>query len=328
MDEHKKEQRAQRRLNALDQQTGAEPEGEKEERWIDCPNCGTEAHRKKCSYSLRGWNCFICGEHGGLADLMERLHTPKSTVPFVAQPVTRKTQKRQGKPFYWQQHAAEILNAFESVQSVVPLWQDYCPLTETTIRAHHLGIGVLPVCRCKHRRLIYPAFNARGQIVAFRGRAFECDCVKWIQSAGSKITLWGAGLLSLYDRLTVIVPESPVDAMLAMQMSPTIRAVASTGGAANWKKKWSQYLARLDIQRLIVWYDNDLAGMPCQARLKELEREWRAKHPKAQRLPRPNAPKVANSIIDAGTPALLYRWPVTAPLKADLSWALMKGFVR
>jgi len=159
--------------------------------------------------------------------------------------------------------------------------------------------------------------------VAFRGRAFECDCEKWLCSAGSKVVLWGIENVGEGD--TVIVAESPIDAALAMQETPEIVAVASTGGAGTWRGVWSLRLARLRPARVIVWYDNDLAGTPSPTIRKELAQEWRKKNPKAKRLPRANGPWVANSLLKVRVPAMLYQWPAEAPAKADLSTVLMKG---
>jgi len=327
MDEPTRLQWVSRRLQALDDQLGVEPEGEKDERWIDCPNCGAEAHRKKCSYSPRGWNCFICQEHGGLKDLTERLGTPRPTEPY-REPVKRKA-KVTHRPHFWQQHAEETLSAFTNHPKTQKLWNDYVPFTLDTIQAWSLGVGVLPSCSCRHDRLIYPCYDAMGRIVAFRGRVLKvggCGCEqKWHQAAGSRVTLWGGSLIPYEENAIVIVCESPVDAMFAMQETPRVIAVASTGGAGTWRDSWTKWIVSQKPGRVIVWYDNDLHGTPNEKLLSKLAEKWFLDHPKAKKLPRANGPRVANLLRKAGANAVLYKWPDDAPEKADLSWALMEG---
>jgi len=311
-------------LTALDDQLGVEPD-EQGERWIDCPNCGTEAEKEHCSYSPRGWYCFVCTAKGGLKDLSDRLGTQPASEPY-RKPARRK-EKAKHRPRFWQQHAEEVLNALTGHPETVALWNGYRPFTLDTIRVWNLGVGTLPSCRCKHNRLIYPSYDATGRVVAFRGRAFECDCAKWLQSAGSRVTLWGGSLIPYEQQAIVIVCESPVDAMLAMQETPGIVAVASTGGAGTWRDSWTKWIASQKPARVIIWYDNDLPGTPNEHLMVELAKEWRRKHPKAKKLPVPNGPRVANALRREGVNAVLYKWTVSAPEKADLSWALMEGMV-
>ena len=310
-------------LTALDEQLGVEPKGEKEERWIDCPNCGTEAEKEHCSYGPRGWHCFVCGEGGGLKDLSDRLGAQPASEPY--RKAARREKKAKHRPFFWQQHAEEVLTALTGHPKVEQHWALYRPFNIETIRAWNLGVGTLPSCRCKHRRLIYPSYDAAGRVIAFRGRAFECDCTKWLQSAGSRVTLWG-GLL-IKENTTVIVCESPIDAMLAMQETPGIVAVASTGGAGTWRESWTKWIRDQRPKQVVVWYDNDLPGTPNEVLRYKLAQEWRDKHPQAKKLPVSNGPRVANALRKAGVNAVLYKWPDGAPEKADLSWALMEGLI-
>lgn len=291
---------------------GVEPD-RKGECWIACPFCGKEEDH--FSFSERGFHCFVCGESGSLKVLQEKLGT-RTDEPYRYV----KPKPKPARSYRWQENAGQLLAHFETHPRLVELWQRYRPFTAETIRRWHLGVGVLAACRCKHRRLIYPAF-ADGQIVAFRGRTVECACDKWLQSAGSQVVLWGFELLE--PGAKVIVAESPVDAMLAMQEEPSIVAVASTAGAGTWRAEWTEIVRDSRPSQVVVWYDNDLAGSPSPSVRSVLAEAWHKAHPQIERLPRANGPWVANQLLKAGIPALLYRWPVSAPPKADLGSALM-----
>ena len=292
---------------------GAEPD-RKGECWIACPECGRED--EKCSFSERGWHCFVCGGGGSLKELSDLLGI-RRTEPY-------REVKRKPKPeraFQWQADAARVLDGFTMHPHREAFWQKYRPFTPETIERWRLGVGVLPVCRCTHTRLVYPAYSGV-KVVAFRGRASECECTKWLQSAGSQIVLWGEELLT--EGQVVIVCESPVDAMYAMQEHPEVVAIASTGGAGTWREEWTARLASAHPDHVVVWFDNDLAGAPTPETFRALGKEWKEKHPQARRLPRQNGPWVANLLLRARLPAELYRWPVGTPPKMDLSAAYME----
>ena len=296
-------------------------EDTKGECWITCPECGRED--EKCSFSEKGWHCFVCGGGGGLKNLAELLNVQKFE-PY--HPPRRKKEAKPPRSFLWQERANHVLGEFVSYPDRLSLWQTYRPFTERTIQRWSLGVGILPSCRCKHQRLIYPAYDGE-KIVAFRGRRIACECdekkYKWLQAAGSTVALWGFELL--FEHQTVIVCESPVDAMLAMQEHSGVVAVASTGGAGTWRDEWTGWLFRSHPYHVVVWYDNDLAGAPTPETFRQLAAEWRQKHPEAKKLPRANGPWVTNKLLKAGLPAALYHWPTGTPPKTDLSSVYMEN---
>jgi len=302
--------------NTLRHRLRVEPD-RKGECWIACPECGRED--EKCSFSPKGWHCFVCGAGGALKGLAEQLNIRRVETSY-RKPQSKPPPRR--RPFGWQENSYHVLRQFIGNPNRVELWNNYRPFTTRTIERWKLGVGMLPNCRCQHRRLVYPAFLG-DKIVAFRGRAFECGCDKWLQSAGSQIVLWGDELLT--EGQTVIVCESPIDAMLAMQETPGIVAVASTGGAGNWREEWTKRLRDARPYHVVVWFDNDLAGTPTPETLRELGREWMEKHPKAKKLPRQNGPWVANLLLKERIPTALYHWPGGTPPKMDLSAKFMEG---
>lgn len=299
----------------LSQRCGAEPD-RKGECWIPCPECGRED--EKCSFSERGWHCFVCGAGGALQELAKLLDVQKFE-PFRMPPKRKPTPRK--RTYLWQENTNALLLSLLSHPKRIEFWQAYRPFTTRTIDFWRLGVGTLPACRCKHRRLIYPAFKDR-KIIAFRGRAVECECAKWLQSAGSQVVLWGESLLT--EGQVVIVCESPVDAMLAMQQTPDVVAIASTGGAGMWRPSWTERLKTAEPEHVVVWFDNDLAGTPTSEALRELGRRWMQEHPKARKLPRAHGPWLANLLLKAHLPTALYHWPQGTPHKMDLSMAYME----
>lgn len=245
------------------------------------------------SFSERGFTCFACGEAGGLVKLGQRLGVG-DTVPLMPR------RALAPKPAAtWQPDWTRDPN----------YWQRYLPLPDIALEYYHrrgftadsaerwrLGWGVLPASRCKHPRAILPVFDG-GRLVALRGRAVLAEDTdeKWLQSAGSAVTLFGAETLALGRRL--IVTEAPYSVILAMQKlpAPTIAAVAGTAGAGCWRDEWTERIAHSKPYQVRIWFDNDEAG-------------WES------------AKKVAVKLVDAGIrQTYIHRWQTNAPKSADLA---------
>lgn len=292
--------------------------------YIDCPNCDRAAKDKKCSFSPKGFNCFVCGECGSLPKLLQLLDVEWRGKRAFAAPSPQIVSPPPLRP--WQLDPQKYLNEFMQDSAVVfEQWQKYRPLTAETIAKWEFGLGTLPSSACVHERLIYPA-RWGGAILAFRGRARFClVCPKWLQSAGSKIVLWGIEhLRKAGPGQTVFVCESPVDAAHLMQDVPGAFAVAGTGGANTWRDKWTKILATCKPALVIVIYDNDLPGQGGQSASAEMARLWWEKHPSAYRLPKAGGPKVANKLLMAGLAVRMYSW-TNAPIGADVGWLLTEG---
>lgn len=295
----------------------------KGEVWTACPNCKRKQKDKKFSFSIRGFKCFICGFQGKkLSYLADFVRAPRAFRPY------RHTEHRP-KPVKkrpWQSNPGTALFQYTSHPRKVDRWRAYRPFSDEIIERYDLGVGVLPSCRCKHSRLIYPVYDGL-DIVGFRGRAINCECLKWLVSAGTKVVLWMSDFAHYIEPgRTVIVCESPVDAMMVKMARPELVAVASTGGAGTWRDGWTNLIVSLLPAQVIVWLDNDLPGSAAGATRERLLAEWREKmarknitnaHP-----PRANGPRIANTFL-SHVPTELYRWPVSAPARMDLSDVLM-----
>lgn len=283
-----------------------------------CPFCGKEAKagQKHFSFCDQGYSCWVCEAKGGLQTLALHLDVPGD---YQAPP--RRAQEPP-KPKRWQSDPERFLRGFCAALDRVQRWQAYKPLSLDNISRWRLGVGVLPSSRCQHRRLIVPVF-AGDQIVAFHGRAFlEADTdAKWLTSGGSsKQVLFNADLLR--PGAVVIVVENFVDAILAMQIEPSVVAVC--GGGASWQSSWTTQIASSRPRQVLIWLDHDLAGNGSRFHYQELVAEWRRCNPKAQRVPQPAGPEIANELLSVGAPARLYEWPRGTPPKADIGWALIQ----
>lgn len=290
------------------------------EQFIDCPVCGKSARSKDCSYSVRGWKCFVCGSGGSVADLAERMGEAQAKLPALL----RAARPRRNPA--WFERAADIAIRWQSHPGTVELWQEYKPVTVDTIARYHLGVGCLDLIqgqgyhtsRCPHLRLTYPVTDLLGRVRALRGRTLAkqpCTCGEgWMSVAGSEVLLWGADLS--YKPGVVVIAENPIDAMLVRQQG--IDAIAGTGGAGTWRDEWSAYIASREPGIVVVWYDNDLAGWPNEQTYEAQAARWRSQNPNARIVPAPNGPKVARSLMAHGLRVSHHEWARGTPVNYDL----------
>lgn len=292
-------------------------------RWhADCPFCGKEAKRGQTHFSItpHGYYCFVCGakgSHNKLAGILFGDHAPV----YEMQPRRPLPPKA---PPTWQSDAIGLLRTYSNHPDNVTRWQAYKPLRIDIINRWHFGFGALP--GQSHDRLIVPIIVG-GEVVALRGRAIDGREPKWISATGSTMKIWN--LDGIGAGATVWIMENYVDAALFMQENADWQAVA-VGGARALRDDEVATIAAAQPGRVIVAYDNDLAGQATGAMYSQLRQEWadawRARNPGKTKLPpapEPSGPKVVNQLRQAGVNALLFRWPESAPAKADVGWAVM-----
>ncbi len=306
--------------------------------FIDCVNCGRPARDKKCSFSPKGFFCFICSEGGGLQKLARLLDLPASHLSACghAQADACPHADRQADSDYrppptlpqkpppqWTRNPQAWLERFLAHPRRIELWQKYRPFTLETIAAHQFGAGILPATRCRHERITYPVYSD-GKIVSLRGRVISCDCPKWINSAWSKAALWGRGLLRSGLEM-VLICESPPDSVLAMQELEGVISVASSNGAGKFDDEWAKAIADSKPELVVVALDNNLPGQVMGDQRTAAAKEWRADHPRARRLPVANGPRIATMLANHGTPVHLLDWrEFDAPLGADIGWLVSR----
>ena len=286
----------------------------KGEVWIDCPSCGKD--QKHFSFNERTGHCFACDYSGSIGQIATLLNVADRPAPRAQRRV------EPPRPRQWQAAPERYLDHYCAALDRVQVWTSYKPLSLESIATWRLGVGVLPSSRCAHRRLILPVFQA-GRVVAFHGRAYrpEDTDAKWLTAGGSsKQVLFN--LDCIRPGATVMICENFVDCILAMQVEPSITAVA--GGGASWQPHWTAQIAERRPARVLVWLDHDLAGNGSRHHHAELIALWRQKNPTAQHIPEPRGPQIANDLLAAGVKASVYEWPRGTPLKQDIGAELMK----
>ena len=285
------------------------------EHHIDCPYCGKETARGQthASFGADGFHCFVCGTSAGLAALAKHVGMDGD---FVTSPRRNVERKPDPAPL-WQADAEQLVYGYAARPEAQRLWMDHKPLKPQTIRRWQLGFGALP--GQMSQRLIVPV-RFDGRIVGLHGRAIsDQQSPKWICATGSKKRV-PFGLDNIEAGDVVFVVENYVDAMLLMQET-AYKAVAM-GSAVRMSDKLSAYIASKQPARVIVAYDNDMAGQATGSMLERLRTEWTqrmaAKGMTNVNPPEPAGPKSCNALIKAGVRAILFQWPPDAPAKADI----------
>ena len=304
-------------LSELVAKTHAVSDRKRQEFHIACPECGHESSPKSphFSFSRRGYHCFVCGASGSLNALAGLLSVE------VVNTGARTYTATKAAPRAAQWLTGALAERFAEHPRRNELWQAYKPVSVATLDRQKLGVGVLPYSKCKHDRLIVPVF-AGPQLVGLRGRQIDCDCGKWLASAG-----WSNELAPLYnsDSLrigqVVWIVENPVDALMLAERTEYIGV--ATYSVSYWTEAWTNRLQEAQPELVIVAYDNDLVGCGGANRRAEFEREWLKTHPV---LPPSGGVKVVNRLLEAGLPATLFDWG-DAPHKSDIGNLLMQEAV-
>jgi DNA primase len=272
--------------------------------WARCPFHAERTPSFHVRPDLGLWKCFGCGEGGDVISFVMRVERcafpeavrrldggigPTLTVRRAPPPKPPPT------PRPWQTDPEAKVREFMDAPDSVPLWGRYRPLTEATIAAWQLGVGVIPASKCPHRRLAVP-IRRDSKVVGLAGRAFECECPKWMYAGGSELSLFNLDFVG--PGSTVIVVENYADAILACQEWPAYVTVAK-GTADLWRPEWTEKLVKARPEFILMWPDNDTVGYA-------------------------GAAKAANELSGAGLCARIWRWPASAAPKSDLGAYLMR----
>ncbi len=195
----------------LQRYTGAQPDRHGECH-LPCPACKHESSPRNphCSFSEHGYHCFVCGANYSLPGLAKVLGMGERD--YSAE--VRRPEPKPVKPASWMANPGGLLAKYESHPRRYELWQGYKPLQRSTIERRRLGVGVLPVSRCHHERLIVPIWDG-SMLVGLRGRSLGCDCGKWLAPGGTVLNLLPLfNADSLRRGAVVWIVENPVDALM------------------------------------------------------------------------------------------------------------------
>lgn len=275
----------------------------REECHIPCPDCGHESSPKNphCSFSEKGFYCFVCGSKYSLMGLANRVNLETgSYIPLPAKP------REPEKPASWIPMAETLVDRYIKHPYKIREWQKYKPISRETIIKRRLGIGILPASKCKHERLIVPIIDG-SEIVGLRGRSLGCDCGKWLAPLGTRLEH-----LPLYGEIRSItwIVENPIDALLLAERLEY--GAVATYSVSYWREEWIQPLRACDL--VIIAYDNDLPGNGGSERRDEFIREYLKTH---NQIPPSNGIRLANCLNMEGIRTVLYGWG-KKPFKYDI----------
>lgn len=314
----------------------------------DCPFCGAAPGYRFYLFDLpsgRGYTCWSCGVRGSWLDLARHLSVGGAMPTARA---VRAVVPRSDPP--WIQDAAGwtlgALRAFCAAQGEAryQAWQAYKPLSRATIDRACLFVGPLPFWADPDKRHPHGRWYTRGRflvvpllrdgrVVGLRGRGDD----GWVTASSSETILYG--LDDLRPGAQVVICENQIDRLLLEQAHPDVCGLAPSTGATslrNVRPEWIAALKAARPQRILVWLDHDLAGNGSSYHAHELYARWRATQDARRAAnpalaarpyptpPEPAGPVLANTLLEAGLPAQLYRWPQGSALGADLGDVLMQ----
>lgn len=292
---------------------------------ITCPLCGKEpsdrGHVHAHFNEGKGWYCHPCQKGGSLEGLLRMLggtaEEGRRAVYRRSANVFAKPAPQRERP--WEDNVHTLLDLYQKPPDLIPRWQSYKPVSETSIRNYHLGFGRLP--GQSTARLIVPIVY-QDRVVALHGRDVtgNPDAPKWICAAGSSRLAWGLDDLGL--RTEIWIGENFVDRILMTQRLGHKYDCMALGGVRMLFAEEIEYLRSCEPKRIVVCLDNDLAGQPNEKLAPKLIAQWHKDHPQGTKAPEPFGPRIVNALRSIGLPAYLFGWPDHAPHKADIGWVM------
>jgi hypothetical protein len=318
--------------------SGLQPDGNGEY-WIVCPVCGEE-RKKKCSFSERGWKCFVCQQTGGLTDLAGILGMSE---------IAHKNELRAYRHFQpapttptlppaWSNFEDRYLVRMRADNRLCELWRGYKDIKASTVDEFKLGYGRLPLRRAETGevyfehifRLIVPQFDAEGKLLGLYGRRTDGrKDYKWLGAFGSKAR-YIFGMERVKGGRPLAIVENRVDMMLMAQDPEYAEAdVISLATARSLRPEEIDQIVALAPTHVSVCLDNDEHGQAQGELLRLLRAEWREKmirkDPTRDHPDPPLYGKIVESQLrERGVDALCYEWPDDAPPKADVGWLYSK----
>lgn len=263
----------------------------------------------------KGFHCFSCGASGSLSDLAKHLGLVSSPDTLPPTLTLYPPPQRPVAPSW------TLCDPEKEYRPMGPLCRDYAHrrgLTDASIDRWQIGDGMVPG-PCPYYRMILPIYQ-EGKLVDLRGRSYETadDFPKWMGAKGSHAALDGWDDLEQARGKVVVLVEAPLSRRLVMQEEPNWIAVAGTCGAGTWRDLWTEALVRARPKGVLIWLDNDLAGVPNrEASLFGLTRHLQRSPEKP--VPVPNGTKRLEEFRQAGLSCQVYRWASGSKYGADPS---------
>lgn len=265
-------------------------------------------------HPLKGFHCFSCGASGSLKALADHLGLISDGTTLPETLTLYPPSKSPSVPFW------TLLDPEKSYRPMSQGCRAYAHqrgLNDASLERWQIGYGQVPGTKCPYYRMILPVYHD-GKLVDLRGRAItETDhWPKWLGAGGSHAALDGWDDLADARGKTVVLVEAPLSRRILMQQDSSIVAIAGTCGAGTWRDSWTEAIVRARPHRVMIWLDNDLAGMPNkEAYLFGLTRHLQ-KSPTVP-VPIPNGKKRAIEFQEAGLIVQTFPWPPGTPYGAD-----------
>jgi len=210
-----------------------------------CPYCTKKKHLY-VSADNGAFICHRCGEAGNLRRLMEELK-PGSSVSFSRPKIQIKLEpQRYPEQKLVDYYHGQLLSNMNAMGKLYRLKG----FTKDTIRKARIGIAKngaytfphlengIPVC------VKYFKYDNNGKSEKYRYK-------------GGKSVPWNIDCLP-YITETAIIAEGEIDGATLLQLGYD-NVTANTLGANSFPDTWVHYYK--DINKIIVFYDNDLAGL-------------------------------------------------------------------
>jgi DNA primase len=264
----------------------------REGRWLKW-TCPFHDDRKTPSLGVAGnrWKCFGCGRSGDAIDWLrkrEGLSFREVTqrlgsmelVPSSGNVPQPPPSVSSAPSTSWQQRALAVVSTCQAalwsdVGARARAWLKQRGITAETSRRWCLGLNPNDQKLCGlwvPRGIVIPCLVG-GRIWYLKVRRANGRS-KYSQVSGGQIALFGADTIGKHS--TVVVTEGEFDAMLLHQEAEDLVGVVTLGSAAaRLPDAWVPY--QLGVQRLLVAYDTDAAGVEGAAR-------WKSICPHAQRI--------------------------------------------
>lgn len=299
---------------------------------VPCPRCFSPAAERygdtHFSFNHKAGYCFVCGYKCTLPELIEEVGAE-----LTGNSTSYRYQERKKR---WMDYEVnrQTLNDMIVKWNKEPYgfhrWNLYKPISEKVYSFYKLGFGMYPdkSSLCKHNRLMVPLI-AGEEIVGVRGRRLDCDCPKWAAISGSKFVLYNGGMLigglgnsklklgnSLltYNKSSVLyIVENQIDSLLLLQKG--IYAVA-TLGVTIWEEEWTKILQDVKPSKVVVAYDNDMAGCPNEETYQRIKKERLAKG--IPFVKEPNGYELVKRLREKSINAFCYHWSPNTPEKMDI----------
>lgn len=107
-------------------------------------------------------------------------------------------------------------------------------------------------------RITIPVYNKDGRFLFNKYRMLKNPDRKYSYDKGASVSLFGIDKVKEKEEL-LFITEGEMDALSLVSLG--IKAISTTGGAGSWRTEFSEILNELKVQKVVLCYDRDDAGI-------------------------------------------------------------------